>query len=106
MLAWFGFERYVTVGALVAGVPFALIAAFIVNSGVQKMRDAGANLQANATFDAFAQSFLGRTSLIVLLGKSSKDGLGSALNKPVPLFRWKEGLIAFLSWVIDKKNAP
>jgi len=94
VLAWFGFERYATVGALVAGVPLALVAAFIINSGVQKMRDAGANLQANATFDAFAQSFLGRTSLTLMLGNSSKEGVGSALNKPVPLFRWKEGLIA------------
>ena len=94
VLAWFGFERYATVGALVAGVPLALVAAFIINSGVQKMRDAGANLQANATFDAFAQSFLGRTLITLLLGKSSKDGLGSALSQPVPLFRWKAGLIA------------
>ena len=94
VLAWFGFERYATVGALVAGVPLALLAAFIINSGVQKMRDAGANLQANATFDAFAQSFLGRTLITLLLGKSSKDGLGSALSQPVPLFRWKAGLIA------------
>lgn len=87
VLAWFGFERYATVGALISGVPLALVAAFVVNSGVQKMRYAGANLQANATFDAFAQSFLGRTSLILLLGKSSADSLGSALNKPVALFR-------------------
>jgi hypothetical protein len=55
--------------------------AFIVNGGVQKMRNASAGLQANATFDAFAQSFLGRTALTLLLGKSSKEGLGSALNK-------------------------
>ncbi|MDG1507363.1 MAG: hypothetical protein P8Q28_06090, partial [Luminiphilus sp.] len=94
VLAWFGFERYATVGALIAAVPLVLIAAFIVNGGVQKMRSAGANLQGNKSFEAFAQSFLGRTSLTVLLGKSSKDGLGSALNKPVPLFRIKEGLIA------------
>ena len=58
------------------------------------MRNAGAHLQTNAAFDAFAQSFLGRTSLTLMLGKSSKEGLGAALNKPVPLFRWKEGLIA------------
>lgn len=96
VLAWFGFERYSTVGALVAGVPLALVLAFIANSGIQKMRNSGADLQANATFDAFAQSFLGRTSLTLLLGKSSKDGLGSALNKTVPLFRLKEGLVVAL----------
>ena len=93
LLAWFGFERYATVGALIAGVPLALVTAFIGNGSVQKMRNAGAGLQANATFDAFAQSFLGRTALTLLLGKSSKEGLGSALNKSVPLFRVKEGLI-------------
>ena len=93
VLAWFGFERYATVGALIVGVPLALVAAFIVNGGVKKMRNASAGLQANATFDAFAQSFLGRTALTLLLGKSSKEGLGSALNKSVPLFRLKEGLI-------------
>ena len=96
VLAWFGLERYATVGALVAGTPLALVAALIVNRGVQKMRAAGANLQTTATFDAFAQSFLGRTSLSLLLGKSSEDGLGSALNKAVPVFRLKEGLIAAL----------
>jgi len=94
VLAWFGFERYATVGALMAAVPLALVAAFIVNGGVQKMRSAGANLQGNESFEAFAQSFLGRTSLTLMLGNSSKEGVGSALNKPVPLFRWKEGLIA------------
>ena len=93
VLAWFGFERYATVGALIVGVPLALVTALIVNGGVQKMRNAGAGLQANATFDAFAQSFLGRMALTLLLGKSSKEGLGSALNKAVPLFRVKEGLI-------------
>ena len=93
LLAWFGLERYATVGALIVGVPLALVTAFIVNGGVQKMRNAGAGLQANATFDAFAQSFLGRTALTLLLGKSSKEGLGSALNKSVSLFRVKEGLI-------------
>jgi hypothetical protein len=77
-----------------AAVPLALVAAFIVNSGVQKMRSAGTNLQGNESFEAFAQSFLGRTSLTLMLGNSSKEGVGSALNKPVPLFRWKEGLIA------------
>ena len=93
VLAWFGFERYATVGALIAGVPLAVVAAFITNGGVQKMRNAGADLHANPTFDAFAQSFLGGTALTLLLGKSSKEGLGSALNKVVPLFRVKEGLI-------------
>ena len=93
VLAWFGFERYATVGALIAGVPLAVVAAFITNGGVQKMRNAGADLHANPTFDAFAQSFLGVTALTLLLGKSSKEGLGSALNKVVPLFRVKEGLI-------------
>ena len=94
VLAWFGFERYATVGALIAAVPLALVAAFIANGGVQKMRSAGANLQGNESFEAFAQSFLGRSSLTLMLGNSSKDGVESALNKPVPLFRWKEGLIA------------
>ena len=93
VLAWFGFERYATVGALIAGVPLAVVAALITNAGVQKMRNAGADLHANPTFDAFAQSFLGGTALTLLLGKSSKEGLGSALNKVVPLFRVKEGLI-------------
>ena len=47
VLAWFGFERYATVGALFVGVPFSLLAAFVVNTGVQKMRKAGATLDSN-----------------------------------------------------------
>lgn len=94
VLAWFGFERFATVGALLVALPLAFVTAFVANKVVQKMRNAGAHLQTNAAFDAFAQSFLGRTSLTLMLGKSSKEGLGAALNKPVPLFRWKEGLIA------------
>jgi len=93
VLAWFGFERYATVGALLVAMPLALLVAFTVNNAVQKMRNAGAHLQANAAFDAFAQTFLGRTSLTLMLGSSSKEGLGAALNKSVPLFRWKEGLV-------------
>lgn len=38
VLAWFGFERYATVGALFVSVPLSLIAAFVVNAGVRKMR--------------------------------------------------------------------
>ena len=96
VLAWFGFERYATVGALLAGMPLALLAALIVNTGVQKMRQAGASLDSNPKFDAFAQSLVGRISLNLMLGKSAKDGLGSALNNPVPLLRWKEGMVAAL----------
>ena len=96
VLAWFGFERYATVGALLAGVPLALLAALIVNTGVQKMRQAGASLDSNPKFDAFAQSLVGRISLNLMLGKSAKDGRGSALNNPVPLLRWKEGVVAAL----------
>ena len=94
VLAWFGFERYATVGALFMGVPLSLFAAFVVNRSIQKMRQAGASLDSNPKFDAFAQSFLGRVSLNLILGKSAKDGLGSALNTPVPLFRVKEGVVA------------
>lgn len=93
VLAWFGFERYATVGALLVAMPLAMVVAFAANNAVQKMRNAGAQLQTNAAFDAFAHTFLGRTSLTLLLGSSSKDGLGAALNKPVALFRWKEGLV-------------
>ena len=63
VLAWFGFERYATVGALIIGVPVSLIAAFFVNKSVQTMRQVGANLDSNAQFDAFAQSRLGSLSL-------------------------------------------
>ena len=94
VLAWFGFERYAMVGALVAGVPLALLAALVINAGVQKMRLASADLQVNRKFDAFVQSLIGRITLSLLLGKSAKEGLGSALSQPVPLFRWKAGLIA------------
>jgi uncharacterized protein (TIGR03546 family) len=95
-LAWFGFERYATVGALFAGAPLSLFAAFVVNRSIQKMRQAGASLDSNPKFDAFAQSLVGRVSLNLILGKSAKDGLGSALNNPVPLLRWKEGIVAAL----------
>ena len=94
VLAWFGFERYAVVGALVAGVPLALLAALVINAGVQKMRLASADLQVNRKFDAFVQSLIGRITLSLLLGKSAREGLGSALSQPVPLFRWKAGLIA------------
>ena len=94
VLAWFGFERYAMVGALVAGVPLALLAALVINAGVQKMRLASADLQVNRKFDAFVQSLIGRITLSLLLGKSAREGLGSALSQPVPLFRWKAGLIA------------
>lgn len=93
VLAWFGFERYATVGALFVGVPLSLIAAFVVNAGVQKMRQAGAGLDSNPKFDAFAQSLLGRVSLNLVIGKPAKDGLGAVLNSPVPLLRWKEGVV-------------
>ena len=96
VLAWFGFERYATVGALFAGVPLALLAALVVNMSVQKMRRAGASLDSNPKFDAFAQALVGRISLNLMLGKLAKDGLGSALNNPVPLLRWKEGIVAAL----------
>jgi len=96
VLAWFGFERYATVGALFVGVPLSLFAAFAVNRSIQKMRQAGASLDSNPKFDAFAQSLVGRVSLNLMLGKSAKDGLGSALNNPVPLLRWKEGIVAAL----------
>ena len=96
VLAWFGFERYLTVGALFVGVPLSLLAAFVVNKSIQKMRQAGASLDFNPKFDAFAQSPVGRVSLNLMLGKSAKDGLGSALNTPVPLFRVKEGVVAAL----------
>ena len=94
VLAWFGFERYLTVGALFVGVPLSLFAAFAVNRSVQTMRQAGASLDSNPKFDAFAQSLVGRVSLNLMLGKSAKDGLGFALNNPVPLLRWKEGIVA------------
>ena len=94
VLAWFGFERYAVVGALVAGVPLALLAALVINAGVQKMRLASVDLQVNRKLDAFAQSLIGRITLSLLLGKSAREGLGSALSQPVPLFRWKAGLIA------------
>ena len=93
LIAWFGFERYAMVGALVMALPVSLLLAFVVNLGVQKMRHAGANLQASPRFDAFVQSFLGRTALTLMLGKSAKEGLGSALNRTVPLFRLKESVI-------------
>ena len=93
VLAWFGFERYATVGALFVGVPLSLIAAFVVNAGVQKMRQAGAGLDSNPKFERFAQSLLGRVSLNLVIGKPAKDGLGAALNNPVPLLRWKEGAV-------------
>jgi hypothetical protein len=96
VLAWFGFERYATVGALFVGVPLSLFAAFAVNRSIQKMRQAGASLDSNPKFDAFAQSLVGRVSLNLMLGKSAKDGLGPALNNPVPLLRWKEGIVAAL----------
>jgi len=96
VLAWFGFERYATVGALFVGVPLSLFAAFAVNRSIQKMRQAGASLDSNPKFDAFAQSLVGRVSLNLMLGKSAKDGLGSALNNSVPLLRWKEGIVAAL----------
>ena len=60
------------------------------------MRQAGASLDSNPKFDAFAQSLIGRVSLNLMLGKSAKDGLGSALSNPVPLLRWKEGIVAAL----------
>ena len=94
VLAWFGFERYATVGALFAGVPLSLVVALVVNRGIRTMRQAGASLDSNPKFDAFTQSLLGRVSLNLMLGKSTKDGLGSALNNPVPLLRWKEGIVA------------
>jgi uncharacterized protein (TIGR03546 family) len=94
VLAWFGFERYATVGALSVGVPLSLVVALVVNRGIQTMRQAGASLDSNPKFDAFAQSLVGRISLNLMLGKSAKDGLGSALNNPVPLLRWKEGFVA------------
>ena len=94
VLAWFGFERYATVGALFVGVPLSLVVALVVNRSIQKMRQAGASLDSNPKFDAFAQSLLGRISLNLMLGKSAKDGIGSALNNPVPLLRWKEGIVA------------
>ena len=93
VLAWFGLERYATVGGLLIGVPLSLIAAFVVNAGIQKMRQAGESLDSNPKFDAFAQSLLGRVSLNLVIGKPAKDGLGAALNNPVPLFRWKEGAV-------------
>ena len=96
LLAWFGFERYATVGALFVGVPLSLLAAFVVNRSIQTMRQAGASLDSNPKFDAFAQSLVGRVSLNLMLGKSAKDGLGAALNNPVPLLRWKEGIVAAL----------
>ena len=96
VLAWFGFERYATVGALFVGVPLSLVVALVVNRGIQTMRQAGASLDSNPKFDAFAQSLVGRISLNLMLGKSAKDGLGSALNNPVPLLRWKEGIVAAL----------
>jgi uncharacterized protein (TIGR03546 family) len=96
VLAWFGFERYATVGALFVGVPLSLVVALVVNSSIQKMRQAGASLDSNPKFDAFAQSLVGRVSLNLMLGKSARDGLGSALNNPVPLLRWKEGIVAAL----------
>ena len=96
VLAWFGFERYATVGALFVGVPLSLVVALVVNRGVQTMRQAGASLDSNPKFDAFAQSLIGRVSLNLMLGKSAKDGLGSALSNPVPLLRWKEGIVAAL----------
>ena len=96
VLAWFGFERYATVGALIIGVPVSLIAAFFVNKSVQTMRQVGANLDSNAQFDAFAQSRLGSLSLTLLLGKSAKEGMGAAFNEPVPLLRWKEGIVTGL----------
>jgi uncharacterized protein (TIGR03546 family) len=94
VLAWFGFERYATVGALFVGVPLSLVVALVVNRSIQTMRQAGASLDSNPKFDAFAQSLVGRVSLNLMLGKSAKDGLGSALNNPVPLLRWKEGFVA------------
>ena len=96
LLAWFGFERYATVGALFVGVPLSLLAAFVVNRSIQTMRQAGASLDSNPKFDAFAQSLVGRVSLNLMLGKSAKDGLGAAVNNPVPLLRWKEGIVAAL----------
>jgi uncharacterized protein (TIGR03546 family) len=94
VVAWFGFERYATVGALFVGVPLSLVVALVVNRSIQTIRQSRASLDSNPKFDAFAQSLVGRVSLNLMLGKSAKDGLGSALNKPVPLLRWKEGLIA------------
>ena len=96
VLAWFGFERYATVGALFVGVPLSLVVALVVNRSIQTMRQAVASLDSNPKFDAFAQSLAGRVSLNLMLGKSAKDGLGSALNNPVPLVRWKEGMVAAL----------
>lgn len=96
LLAWFGFERYATVGALFVGVPLSLFAAFVVNRSIQTMRQAGASLDSNPKFDAFAQSLVGRVSLNLMLGKSAREGLGSALNNPVPLLRWKEGIVVAL----------
>ena len=96
LLAWFGFERYANVGALFVGVPLSLLAAFVVNRSIQTMRQAGASLDSNPKFDAFAQSLVGRVSLNLMLGKSAKDGLGAAVNNPVPLLRWKEGIVAAL----------
>lgn len=96
ILAWFGFERYATVGALLIALPVSLLVAFIVNVGVQKMRQAGSGLEVNPKFETFANSLLGRTTLSLMLGKAAGEGLGSALSKSVPLFRWKEGLVAAL----------
>lgn len=93
LLAWFGLERYAMVGGLIVAMPLALIAGFAANRAIQKMRQAGLGLQSSPKFDAFAQSLLGRTTLTLMLGKSAKEGLGSALNRAVPLFRWKEGIM-------------
>ena len=93
VLAWFGFERYATVGALFVGVPLSLVVALVVNRGIQTMRQAGAGLDSNPKFDAFAQSLLGRISLNLVIGKPARDGLGAVLNSPVPLLRWKEGAV-------------
>ena len=96
VVAWFGFERYATVGALFVGVPLSLVVALVVNRSIQTMRQTGASLDSNPKFDAFAQSLVGRVSLNLMLGKSATDGLGAALNNPVPLLRWKEGIVAAL----------
>jgi uncharacterized protein (TIGR03546 family) len=96
VVAWFGFERYATVGALFVGVPLSLVVALVVNRSIQAMRQTGTSLDSNPKFDAFAQSLVGRVSLNLMLGKSATDGLGAALNNPVPLLRWKEGIVAAL----------
>jgi hypothetical protein len=77
-------------------VPLSLVVALVVNRSIQTMRQTGTSLDSNPKFDAFAQSLVGRVSLNLMLGKSAPDGLGAALNNPVPLLRWKEGIVAAL----------